>query len=331
MGTLVHNPPAPGSPEHNAMVTASKVAAMIRAAETGDFLGLGYTSAFDLWHVMAGGTREVIDDAKQEMFDDAHDAEDYAVNVWRRRNPGWQTNKGEVAYTDLELPFPNLVTLDRRARRGSKRKIVEVKRPRKDDGLRDGWRAQTIFQMGVSGILEADLIVAPMFGRPRIYPVEWSPELYTAIVRDALAFWESIQDGTPPPATGDSTLASQIFAERFPDPEGEIDLPEELVERWTAAISASARAETEVSTIENEIREHMGSAAAARWNSERIVSRRSGRFSQARIPADRKDELSQYTSRKFDAALLKKADPELYQLGLGAPTYSFERKKWIND
>ena len=50
----VRNPPAPGTPEWRRMITASKAPAMIRDGLTGDYLGLGYTDAYSLYHDMAG-------------------------------------------------------------------------------------------------------------------------------------------------------------------------------------------------------------------------------------------------------------------------------------
>ena len=97
---VVKNPPAPGTDEWKRMVTASKVAPMITNKSTGDYLGIGYISAYEQFMEMAGKWERTIDADTQAMFEDAHDAEDYAVNVWKRKNPGWRTSKGEVAYTD---------------------------------------------------------------------------------------------------------------------------------------------------------------------------------------------------------------------------------------
>ena len=49
----VRNPPAPGTPEWRRIITASKAPAMIRDGLTGDYLGLGYTDAYSLYHDMA--------------------------------------------------------------------------------------------------------------------------------------------------------------------------------------------------------------------------------------------------------------------------------------
>ena len=132
-------PPAPGTPDWQRTITASKVPAMIRDRFTGEYLGIDYLSAFERFMEMTGQWEQPIDAKTQAMFDDAHDAEDYAVNVWKRANPGWHTSAGEIAFTNPDaLPgIPCLVTIDRRASRGRSRRIIEVKRPRKDNGVQD--------------------------------------------------------------------------------------------------------------------------------------------------------------------------------------------------
>ena len=75
-------PPAPGTPDWQRTITASKVPAMIRDRFTGEYLGIDYLSAFERFMEMTGQWEQPIDAKTQAMFDDAHDAEDYAVNVW---------------------------------------------------------------------------------------------------------------------------------------------------------------------------------------------------------------------------------------------------------
>ena len=97
---VMKNPPRPGTPEWRGMITASKAPAMVRYPEghenAGEYLGCDYSSAFERWHMMNGTWSEDIDADKQAMFDDAHDAEDYAANVWLRANPGWQLDRKSV-------------------------------------------------------------------------------------------------------------------------------------------------------------------------------------------------------------------------------------------
>lgn len=52
-------------------------------------------------------------------IDLGYDLENGIVPQWERKHPGWQTNAGEIAYTDTDLPFPNQATLDRRSKRGA--------------------------------------------------------------------------------------------------------------------------------------------------------------------------------------------------------------------
>lgn len=331
MGQIVNNPPAPGTDEWRRMITASKVADMLRDGETGEFLGIGYFSAFERYMQMTGEWEPEISDETMAMFNDAHDAEDYAVNVWLRANEGWQANAGEVAYTDETLAFPNMVTLDRRARRGRARKIIEVKRPRIARGVRDGWRAQVIFQMGVSGIHNADLVEVPVYGTPVIHHIEWDADLYAAICADAAAFFELVRHEFPP-AAGDSEHAKEIFGRITPDDDKQLDWDDEqLADEIETVWAQLAEAERAARTMENKVMEMMGDAKKATLNGRKLVSRTTGRFSQARVEDKEKLKDPDVLEQKVSSAKFKKKYPDEYAAATGTPSFKFERKEWTID
>ncbi|MFD3812159.1 hypothetical protein [Rhodococcus sp. NPDC058639] len=86
-----------------------------------------------MWHEMAGLVDPApISQATQELFDYGHAAELAAREFWLRRNPGWRASQKEVQYHRTNLPgiWLAAATIDRRASRGSSRKIVEVKTAR---------------------------------------------------------------------------------------------------------------------------------------------------------------------------------------------------------
>src|SRR5699024_10455956 len=94
-----------------------------------------------------------------------NDMEDGLVKAWKRENPGWQTNSGEIAYTDTGLPFPNQATLDRRAKRGRAFRIIECKTSssrriwgERGAELPGSVYSQVLSQMGMSGIHRADVV-----------------------------------------------------------------------------------------------------------------------------------------------------------------------------
>lgn len=326
---VITNPPAPGTPQWRRLVTASKIPAMIRDPDTGDYMGVDYVTAFERWHQMAGTWSQTITPETQAMYDDARDAEDYGANVWLRAHPGWQANRGEVAYRDAAWDVPHLVTLDRRARRGRRRHIIEVKRPRKDSGVRDAWWAQVQFQMGISGIHEATIVIVPVYGMPTIHPVEFEPIAFERIRADAAAFHRSLEDGTPP-AAGDSEHAANILAAINPNPDQDAahEVPRSQMDELAAAWAELDRAQRRARQAENTVMEAMGDAARAVCDGRTVATRRAGRFARGRFP--RPELLEEFTVSKptLDTRALKAAHPDLYAAAVGAPSFAFERKAW---
>lgn len=334
MSNLIKLPPAPGSKEWGEIITASKVPAMITDKTTGLYLGLGYYSAYEMYAQMKGEWEEDLTPDKQAMFDDAHDAEDYAVNVWKRANPGWRTGKGEVAFSDPTLPFPNLVTLDRRASRGRARRIIEVKRPRVSRGVTDGWLVQVTFQMGVSKIYSANLVEVPVYGKPVIHRVPFDQTLFDVIVSDAERFYQRLQLGIPPEMEG-SEHERQILSALNPVnnelPPHRID--ESLMVNLKTAWDELDAAQKRVNYLESVVADNMGKAPQAICGDRPVARRIKGRFSQARVPAEHKDLLKDESlmSLRFDAKKLKEAHPDVYEEALGSATYRFARDEWKED
>lgn len=160
---------APGSPEHARRVTASKVPAI---------LGLNqFQTPSELWMEMSGlAPKQVVEG---DRLDWGHDIEESLVRWWLRKNPGWRAGKGEVAYTNPELPFANQATLDRRAVRGRRFHIIECKSTDSErtwdseDELPAHVYAQALAQMGISGIHRASVVRQLHSTVPVIYEVEW--------------------------------------------------------------------------------------------------------------------------------------------------------------
>mgnify|MGYP000372446684 CR=1 FL=1 len=317
------------------MITASKVPAMIRDRESGEYLGLGYEDAFTLWHEMAGlWEPPAPDESKQEMFDLGHDMEPSGRAIWKRRHPEWWATEGEVAYTDPDLPFPNQVTLDVRVGRGSRRGIVEVKAPHRDEGVHDKWKAQVMFQMGVTGWRDAWIILMPtMYGKPRIEQIEWDPDLYEAIVEDATHFWDLLQAGTPP-AAGDSEHAKDILAALRPEPNDTslMEVSEETMRKWRQAIRYEKHAVAFRQRIENRLMLAMGDAGKAIFDGAVVASRTAGRFARTRLPhtEEAKAAIAACTVAKpaLDTKKLKAEYPDIYNAATAAPSFTFNRKAW---
>lgn len=110
MSRIVEHPPAPGTPEHTRMITASKVPAILGISR--------FKSQYTMWHEMHGDVEpEVLDPDRMAW---GHIAEPSLAGWWLHKHPGAKLNPRkngtfELAYSSDALPFANIATLDRRA------------------------------------------------------------------------------------------------------------------------------------------------------------------------------------------------------------------------
>lgn len=212
---------APGSAEHMRMITPSKVAAILGVSR--------FTSPFRLWHQMKGN---IAPEPDSEIFSLGHDFEPAMASIWKRRNPGWQLSRDEVQIVCGDrFHFPSAVTLDRRARRGRARRVVEFKTARDlsdwgdffTDQAPADYVAQVTAQMMFSGYTAhpAHLMVLGPFFEAHTYVIEYEAEIAAMIVDRCRAFYDSLQADEPPPL--DDTVATYNAArELHPDIDGTV-------------------------------------------------------------------------------------------------------------
>lgn len=122
---------------------------------------------------------------------------------------------------------------------------------------------QMQWYMGLSGRRWADVAVLRDM-RLSVYRVEHDPELYAALVSEAVGFWDRVQTGTPPDVDGTDAYRAYI-SERFPKDDGTemVATPElaVLVEELAAAQAATKAAKAHEELVKNRIREVMGEAS----------------------------------------------------------------------
>ncbi|GAC70804.1 YqaJ viral recombinase family protein [Gordonia soli] len=221
--TQIAKPPAPGTPEWLRQVSPSKIPALLGVSR--------FKSQYTVWHEMAGLVEPApINEVRQDDFDYGHAAELAAREYWLYKNPGWRLSRGEVAYSNDAVPFPNLATLDLRASRGSLRKVVEVKTARDkeewgDDGSGDvpnDYAAQVIAQQHITEWTDepADIVVWFQYGKPKIYHVEYSAQLARAMFDRVADMWPTIVARTPPPALDDTVSTYETVRAQHPDIDG---------------------------------------------------------------------------------------------------------------
>ena len=318
----------PGSPEHSRIITSSKVAPMLRDAETGEYLGIGYDNAYDTFMYMTG--QEVKDTSSmEEIFRYGHAAEHFARYWLKDIDPSWRLSPGEVAFTDTSLPFPNQGTLDIRASRGSMRKFIEVKAPRVDRGVEDVWLVQATMNMALSGYDYCEIMVVPRYGEVAIYPLEFDRDLWAAIQRDATHFWQLVEKGTPPDA-GDSELYREQKSRIRPNPDAApVVLNEGYTQRYEDAVLAVDEAKKHLAAVQNEILSQLGDAPRLEGaDGRKIITRREGSFSKKRIPKEHLED-PRYYSPQFDRTCYMHAQPEAYEAAKGNPSVVFDTASWL--
>lgn len=337
---VLENAPAPGSDEWKKTVTASKVAAMLRNHETGEYLGIDYASAFETWHTMHGTWDKPISDDLIEFFTECHQAEVWAISMWATENPEWEISPvkqsphgyltAEVPFTDTSLPFPNIATVDAVAthKETGEKLILEVKRPRSFYGVRTNWKVQHNTQMAISGIHKGVMLIAPKYGEKQFLETEFDPELWEWTLKDIQHFM-TLEEA---PDMAGCENAQTILAGHHPTPDGELKLNEDDMSELLAAWQNLADAEAHAKRLENIMAERLGDNAKATFNGVTVVSRSAGRFAQSRIPTEHKAVLKdeKYMTKKFDDKKLKKAMPDVWQQAVGAGGYLFQRASFTN-
>lgn len=337
MATLIKNPPAPGTPEWRRMITASKIPAI---------LGIDpYQSQGDLWMEMSDWAEpETTDTTKEDMFLTGHTLEAGLAEYWAAKHPGWQLNRPrgrsrEIAYTDTSLDFPNLATLDARPRRGRAYHRLEFKTSASvkkwgDPGteLPADVAAQTIWQAGVSGIEDGDVVAIVSGDRPlipRIYNAPGDKELFEGIAEYARAFYRSLQEEVPPEPPADlidgitrvTLNLDKDDVEELPDGDPDLvhlrDLDAQLAElkqqRDTLAESIMLAAGNRHITVDG----------------KKITRLSKGRFSQSRIPAEAKYLMKdpEVLTPKFDAKKFTAKYPQWAEAATGDDTLTIPALK----
>lgn len=276
MSHVVTSPPAPGTGEWRRRITPSKVPAILGVSP--------FTSPFALWHEMHGDIDP--EPLEGDHLDWGHMAEESLVRWWLLKNPGWRANKGEITYTNPDLPFPNLATLDRRAVRGRRYAIIECKtsrdmskwgRPDQPDSVPMNYTAQVITQMGISGIREAYVVVLG-YGTPEIHQVPWEEDLWGLIVQRCIAWQQSLDDGAPPEL--DSSVATYDAVRglhKLIEPGTTVEIDVEQARAYINAVHTAKQAEAEERLQKSLLLKQMGRAQKAMLGATTIATRRPSR------------------------------------------------------
>lgn len=306
MGTIVKDPAAPGTGEWLGQITASKVPAILGVSR--------FKSQYAMWHEMAGLTPPApVDEDRMEW---GHVAESSLANWWRYKNPGWLLNprRGgthEIAYTNEALPFPNLATLDRRAYRpdaprAERFRILELKtagtladwgRPGEPDSIPADYYTQVQFQMGVSGIHTADVVVLGTSIRPEIHHVTFD-EAEFALIVDRCVDWVASLDMGIAPALDDQESTYVAIRGKHPNikDDEEVQIDAATAVRYLDAAVGLDEAESAFKRARSEVAELMGEAKFLKCGDVKIADRRSKQGGTPYVQFNKRADLGEVAS-----------------------------------
>jgi hypothetical protein len=176
--------------------------------------------------------------------------------LWKVEHPGWRLSRGEVQYVTDKFGFPACATIDRRATRHRKQKVVEFKIAHHTDEWGDvnlagdcpaDYALQVIAQQCFTGLHEdADLMVMGPFFKHRTYLIEFDEKVADWMLAECRTFWESLAGSKPPPLD-DSVSTYQAVKALHPDinPGVRVEIPEALaVDLRTAHADAGVAEQT---------------------------------------------------------------------------------------
>ena len=240
-----------------------------------------FTSQYRLWHEMSG---RIEPEPHKDIFDTGHAFEAALAALWRIENPGWQLSPGEVQIARDALGFPALVTLDRRARRGNARRVVEFKVARSLEDWGDEFTdeapadyvAQVTAQMLFTGYTKhpAHLVVMGPFFRHHTYVIEYDKGIADTIHQRCQAFYESLAGDTPPPLD-DTVMTYQTVRALHPDIDGStVEVDPELAWRVLEYDHATKANEACLRGAKTRLLDAMGNAQTAVCGGVKVADRR---------------------------------------------------------
>lgn len=279
-------PLAPGSPEWLRHMSASKVAAV---------LGLSpYDSRFSLWHRMAGSLdlEPENDEMRRGLFLEpgikawfyASHPELMALDGGCWRHPeherltaspdGRSLNLGEDELTGLEVK--TAADADEWGEPGT-------------DQIPAGYRAQVVFQMDVIGYRRTHVAVLMPFLDLREYVVDYDPDEAAFIRMEALAFLDSLPDGTNPsrPDIDAHTATYEAVRRLHPDiTPADVDVPLDLARRYCQAIAGVKAAKDEETQAKALLLDVLGDSRRALYVGQPIATRQpNGKHAPKLVPA----------------------------------------------
>lgn len=301
---IITHPPAPGTDEWSQTITASKVPALLGISR--------FQSQYAAWHQLAGNLP--VDGMDEDRALWGHLSEEPLAKYWLHKHPGWQLNRPhngttEIAYSNPTLPFPNMATIDRR---GINRKyglkdprrfhIIECKTafsledwgtPDESDSIPADYFTQVTFQMGVSGIPSASVVVVSGAMKPEIHDVEFDEGIFTALTEQLHDIYRKIRADEFPDLDADKKTYDAVRG-LHPDIDRDatVQVPREKAVAWLDAFHAEDEAKNRAQLAKTQLANLMGNARLAMVGDQKLADRRARKNSTPSVQVNKKIDLS---------------------------------------
>jgi YqaJ-like viral recombinase domain len=264
----------PGSPEHRARISPSKVASICGVSR--------WQSAYSLWLEMKG---LVEPEPPKDIYSVGLAFELALAQLYRIEHPDWRLSPGEVQFVTEEFGFPVCATPDRRASRGSLRRVVEFKIAHDTEEWGDptlagdvptDYAVQVMAQMMFCGYtaLPAHLCVMTGWFKHHVYEIEYDATIAAWMLAQCRTFWQSLQ-AEEPPELDQSVSTYRAVRELHPEIDYgvRVEVPEALAMDYRAALAEHKSAEATLRGLKSKILATVGSAQLVTCNGEVIAAR----------------------------------------------------------
>lgn len=231
--------------------------------------------------------------------------EDYVLNRYEREE-GEVVGAKQVFFRHPDYDFCGSTVDGLILKDGRPVRIVEAKTTRdyKWDEVPLRYEAQVQWQMGVSGIHEADLTV---LHRPdlqlKTYRLQFNQAIFHALLMRAVDFWMGFVEPGVEPSTDGSSATTEILKSIKAEPGKtiEIDHLKTTLAKLTAAKLMVKDAEAQVEALKNEVRAAMGDAEIGTIDGEKAVTWKThftSEFDKTRFKKEMPEVFEQFVTKK---------------------------------
>ena len=274
---ILDNPPAPGTPEWQTAITASKVAAILGVSP--------WQSPYSLWVDMTQGRPEL--EPTAPMLRGTF-LEDGILAWFEHDNPSWERIGTQLAVTQPDMQEWAFATLDGLYKDDlGNTVVVEVKTASRLDDWQteDGgialpayYESQVRFQLALTDTADyATVVLLTPFLEKKELIVERDDEMEAAIM-SAAHDWKQALDTGQAPDLDDTVATYDAVRREHPeiDPDKTVEIDQALAHQWLQARADLKGAEKRERGLKTKVLDLMGDAKTAQLDGLKIATRTPG-------------------------------------------------------